>query len=557
METEFHKHFIAHIDRLKNLQTELKSRVSESQGIGKTSSLMYYVLKCRKEKDTSVHYVDMNMIQDCDKDLSQFSKYAKSFSKDDCLIIDHVTVQNEFCVDRLEEILVELHKCKFQLILVEAGFTSSTAGRLLLFNRNLQLSEEEFSTLWVESLKRVEEDKVILQQGKEVYKLYSKDFIMTPKLLKFVLLKMSGTTLKPEETITFYESMLQEEIRNFEIVREDNKMLKFILYTSTLVHLIENYGCCIFRIDQIGSVTVAINIFEMQYLKVTKEDLATDATFQMLGLTEGQSYVRLTFLIPRLAKSWQEKLPYKFDDVIESSEHLKCDNSLRVLFQAGGGHKEIVNLIVRYQMDVKLLINDGELMENKESNYQPAEASTKILQKEPNFQSASDCEFLFPGLEVFANMKEVSKYVGHEKKIEQCAIMLKERMKSNPVLMYPQVSNVLGIDYFAYIPNYQGSGEPAAKAQKMTNMGTLLLVQVASGASHTGETLGRSLNIVKEVIGECARVRIAVLVASELRLYPLTRCQLENVSVLRMCTSCTLDMIKRTHGTLYKFLQAN
>lgn len=154
------------IDRIYKKCRKLWNYVTGIQGLGKTSSVLYYVLDCRSKKDNRIHYVDLNEIDQRDKNLENFSSFSKNFQAGDCLVIDHMTIFNSHHTDKIKSIL-EGKGIKF--ILIQTGFTASLHGEIDC-GKELQLDEEYFLKIWSGSVKALDcKDEGLTQKGKDMY----------------------------------------------------------------------------------------------------------------------------------------------------------------------------------------------------------------------------------------------------------------------------------------------------------------------------------------------------------------------------------------------------
>lgn len=121
LKTKFHETFVTHIHVCKR-GMPLWNYVSGIEGLGKTSSVLYYVLECRKNGDSEIHYFDLEKIISKDKKLKTFNEFSEKFEDGHCVIIDHVTMHNSHYLDVIKDITSEK---EINFILIETGFTAS------------------------------------------------------------------------------------------------------------------------------------------------------------------------------------------------------------------------------------------------------------------------------------------------------------------------------------------------------------------------------------------------------------------------------------------------
>lgn len=86
----------------KNLD-ERVSDMNGIQGMGKTTSLIYFVLQCLMRNIKSTHYIDHEVVKD-DKDITKsLTDYDASTIKG-CLIIDHYTQDNFMLMNETKKV---------------------------------------------------------------------------------------------------------------------------------------------------------------------------------------------------------------------------------------------------------------------------------------------------------------------------------------------------------------------------------------------------------------------------------------------------------------------
>lgn len=77
--TKFHEKFVKVIHNYR-FPRKTWIYVSGIKGLGKTSSVLYYiVLICRSKGDRRIHYVDLNKIEARDENLETVSAFSKNF----------------------------------------------------------------------------------------------------------------------------------------------------------------------------------------------------------------------------------------------------------------------------------------------------------------------------------------------------------------------------------------------------------------------------------------------------------------------------------------------
>lgn len=542
--TKFHNYFSDYIKNMRNFGEE-SVFISGIEGIGKTSSVIYYVLDCIKRKDYRVHYVDLNLVVD---NLDIFLEYAKeNVHEGHCLILDHITVFNIHCVQTIRNTIKSV-----KYLQIESGFTASVHRDCMLFGKDYQLDREDFKTLWITSLRSVTDQvetrvQDLIAKSMEVYTCFAEHFIITPRLVQFVWREMYFCGFEADDVLMTYEKKIQDSIKSFSEIQDDNKLFAdFILHTRMFLYFVPKYEDFILTDNQYRQVKIAVNIFQVKAYKVTKDDLRCDIRFTDLDLKEGERYVRLTHLIPRLALYWKERLPYRFDSVLDYVDSARL---ISIMFQNGGAHKEIENMIVKYQKSANIAIIPGS-KELLQTTYSESSSEFKIPQSVGlSFLRVDD----FHCINLAALKSFDTEYTYQDENVAKCALWIKRHMKENPFLLHVEVGNLMGVDYFVYNPydkcaTSQEWSCSAAKSPRLSHEGVLYLVQVASGASHRGDTIGRAFNIVKDVLSEKnIIIHVVVLVSSRsAEPYTLTKCRFENASVINLNNVKLLETFSQT-----------
>lgn len=561
IKTEFHEKFVEAIKDNRAKKTTW-IYLNGIEGLGKTSSAIYYVLKCRENDDLSVHYVDVNEIEKRDEDLEFFIAYSKKFKKNDCIIVDHLTLYNTHYLNKMKKI-VERQVKNPKFILIETGFTAS-AHKFTEFGRKFQLDEDSFVNIWKGSLeylisKKDREDESyehrlsLKEKGKEVYNEFSKEYIMTPRLLNSVLEDMyTRTDGTVEDAFAQYTKEKQHEIINCKSC-ESREYSKFQLHTAVLLNFIANKSEIIMKWEEAQEFRIGINIFEVQHYKIQAEDLQGNLEYARMDLDVGDVCVKIRHLIPNLANCWRERFPYHLEEMIHNAK-ISSDKILQIMFQNGGARKEFEKLFVesQKQQGVVLLPENGgnTLYQPSQTKQEVSQSSLKIkLIPAKNFFECDAKDLSLHHQDVPDDLK------GHERNIALFSLFIKHYAGSvDRFLVYPQIPNFMGIDYFVY---YTDSGEEkegcsSPKRVKVQEK-TLYLVQVATGAMHRGDTIGQALNVVKQIfVNENVAVHAVVIVASKNKeSFTLTRCAFERISVLNL--DGTEKMLLQHNSLLHQF----
>ncbi|XP_061189253.1 uncharacterized protein LOC133197309 [Saccostrea echinata] len=563
IKTKFHEEFL---EKLKDYRATKSTWIylNGIEGLGKTSSAIYYVFSCRENGDLSVHYVDLNKIEKRDEDLESFVAYSKKFEDKDCVIVDHLTLYNTHYLEKIKRI-VERQVEDPKFILIETGFTAS-AHKFMEFGRKFQLDEDSFLNIWKGSLeylisKKDKEDKNygqrlgLLDKGKEVYDEFSKEYIMTPKLLNSVLEDMytrtDGTVV---DAFAQYTKEKQHKIINCKSC-ENNEYAKFQLHTAVLLHFIPNRNEIVMKGEWAQEIKIGINIFEVERYKIQTDDLQSNLEYARMGLGVGDVCVKIQHLIPNLANCWRERFPYDLEQMLRIAKTVGFDKILPIMFQHGGARKEFEKMFVECQKVCKSVLLP--FSSGNETLYQPSQKKQKVLQT-PWKVASTPAENFFErdGKDLSAYYQDIPQNLkGHERSVALFSLFIKQLSKSfDRFLVYPQIPNFMGVDYFVFYGGCGEEGEGCTSCKKVkVQEKTLYLVQVATGAMHRGDTLGQALNIVKQLfVNEDIVVHAVVIVASRNKeSCTLTRCAFKNISVLNL--DGTEELLLQKNYLLYDF----
>jgi hypothetical protein len=526
---------------------------------------MYYVLRCRENGDLSVHYVDLNKIEKRDEHLESFISYSKKFEDKDCIIVDHLTLDNAHYLTKIKRI-VEQQVEDPKFILIETGFTA-TVHRFIEFGRKFQLDEDSFLDIWKGSLeflisKKDKEDKSYRQKlglfdkGKEVYDEFSKVYTITPKLLNIVLEDMyTRTDGTVQEAIAQYTKEKQHEIINCKSC-ENDEYARFQFHTAVLIHFIPRDKEIIIKGKWAQEIKIGINIFEIQHYKIQMEDLEDSPEYARMDVDVGDFCVKIRHLIPTLENCWQERFPCDLEEVLNIAKNVGPDKVLQIMFQNGGARREFQNLFVGAQKKCKCVLlpfpSRGDTL------YQQSHTEQQVLQKSwiaastpaENFFECDGKDLHLYDQDLPANLK------GHERDIALFSLFIKQLSKSlDRFLVYPKMPHSMGVDYFVFYGNCGIKQEEECSSSKRVKVQerTLYLVQLATGAMQRGDTIGPALNIVKQFfVNESVAVHAVVMVISRnKKSFTLTRCAFENISVLNF--DGTEELLLQKNSLLYQF----
>lgn len=563
IKTNFHEEFL---EKLKDNRATKSSWICLNgiEGLGKTSSAIYYVLRCRENDDHAVHYVDLNKIEKRDEDLESFIAYSKKFKDKECIIVDHLTLSNTHYLEKIRRI-VERQVEDPKFILIETGFTA-TAHKFMEFGRKFQLDEDSFLNIWKGSLeylisKKDKDDKNyeqrlgLLEKGKEVYDEFSKEYIMTPRLLNSVLEDMyTRTDGTVEDAFAQYTKEKQHKIVNCKSCK-NNEYAQFQLHTAVLLHFIAKEKEIIMKKEWAQDIRIGINIFEVERYKIQTEDLQSNLEYARMDLDVGDVCIKIRYLIPNLANCWRERFPYDLEEMLQIAKTVGSDKILLMMFQNGGARKEFEKMFVESQKKCKSVLlpfSSGD-----DTLYQPSQTEQEVSQTPWKVVSTpAENFFRCDGKDLSSYCQDIPENLkGHERTIALFSLFIKQLTKSVArFLVYPQIPNSMGVDYFVFYGDCGEEKEGCTSSKRVkVQEKTLYLVQVATGAMHRGDTIGQALNVVRQIfVNENVIVHAVVIVASRnKKSFTLTRCAFENISVLNL--DGTEELLLQKSSLLYQF----
>ncbi|VDI74559.1 Hypothetical predicted protein [Mytilus galloprovincialis] len=521
IKTKFHNHFLEVLKAVRKGGFQ-KERIVGISGIGKSSSVMYYILSCRKNGDGGIHYVDLSVIQKRDKNLEKFSQYIASVKNGDCLVIDHVTLFKGKLVEKIEELASFV-----KIIVIESGNTACVCTTNLDFNKDFQLDLNDFEKIWngMLSVKRTDFPSrhelldSLLKLGDKIYHELKDKFIVTPRLLQDTFDEMFIFGKKIHEISYCAEIKLREEIAMFKDELKTTYCETFLLDTKLLLDCLDGQGKSIVcTLSQFSDFKVAINIFDVRMLEVTKHDFEDNCKFYELELEEGDRYVTISHLVPFISRHWIEKFPFKLKEVFN------CEDANRILdfsLQNGSLRKMFKDCIVNCQVK-----NNFVIIPDKPKFFDTISSEDLGSHENILFDGVMKPRKLYclrPKNEVLKDTIIQEKYKGHLENVCRAAVYVKreiENCNDRSFIIYPSVTNFMGFDYFLYTrpslfdsdSSEETSSSPPSKKSK--NRGMLFLVQVATGSSHTGITMNRTLSVFKDIIDEVT-LHVVVLIATK------------------------------------------
>ncbi|XP_052065591.1 uncharacterized protein LOC127705314 [Mytilus californianus] len=550
IKTKFHDRFVEKMT-IARMTSSQKQTLVGIEGLGKSSSAIYYVLSCRKKGDNGIHYIDLNVIEAIDKNLEKFKLFADSVTCSDCLVVDHVTLFNMPLVKKIEEVTQYT-----QIILIESGFTACAhTSTGVDFGKNLQIDLNEFKKIWTGSLSvqtkglslflEGHKGSSLFLEGHKVYHELKNQLIVTPKLLHSTLDDMMLHNLKTEAVLYSAKCRLREEIAIFNLDVKNTQEERFILDTKTLLELIKNcdegFTTTIFTLQEFK---IPINIFDVQINVVTKQALKENYRLFELELEEGDVYVVISELQPSLHSFWIEKVPLNYKEVMSHTDNFSKDVFRRIIFY-GGMQIEFETALVKFQTENNIVfVPDRNVFMDTNSFETSGECAIKqcigIIKQRHGLQC------LKPDQDKLIEYSDEStdRYDKPLRNVHRTALFLKEEIKKNrdqTLLVYPSVQNLVGFSYFlytAYTHSQCGINKETCSSvpvKRKRNEGTLFLVRVATGFSHTGLTMHKALEVFQNTLKEVSLHAVVLIATHRSTLYTLTgNCGFKHLSVVNI-----------------------
>ncbi|VDI19271.1 Hypothetical predicted protein [Mytilus galloprovincialis] len=550
IKTKFHDCFIEKMTIARITSSQRQTLVG-IEGIGKSSSAIYYVLSCRKKGDNGIHYVDLNVIEAIDKNLEKFKLFADNVTCNDCLVVDHVTLSNMPLVKKIAEVTQYT-----QIILIESGFTAcahTTTG--VDFGKDLQLDLDEFKKIWTGSLSvqtkglsmflEGHKGSSLFLEGHKVYHELKSQLVVTPKLLHSTLDDMMLHNLKTEAVLYSAKCRLREEIAIFNLDVKNPQEERFILDTKTLLELIKNHDegftTTIFTLQEFK---IAINIFDVQIRVVTKQALKENYRLYELELADGDVYVVISELQPSLYSFWIEKFLYNFKEVTSHADNFPKDLLHRIIIY-GGMQKEFETAIVKFQADNNIVfVPDRDVFTDTDSVEKPGKC--EIQQCIGIIKQRHGLQGLKPDQDTLMEYSDenTNRYDKPLRNVHRTALFLKDEIKKNrdqTLLVYPSVKNLVGFSYFLYTANTHSNcgmdkeSNSSVPVKRKRNEGTLFLVRVSTGFSHTGLTMHNALKVFRNTLKEVSLHAVVLIATKSSGPYTLTgNCVFKHLSIVNI-----------------------
>ncbi|XP_063439543.1 uncharacterized protein LOC134720909 isoform X2 [Mytilus trossulus] len=576
-QTRFHDYFYEFLEKkIDTLHGLDENCIVGVQGIGKSSTLVYYVLSCIKKGNKNIHYIDLNLVKG-ETQMNRLKKYAEEMNYSGVLILDHVTLFNRSIVADVES-LVPMRR----IIYVETGFSASAKRSKFgyLIGKEWELTRDEFKIIWMESLKKAKYTAHLENQEGFITELYDtcKDkFICTPRLLHrvHVFFVIDGDQYsKVEEEgkdvdffVMRYRSCLRRDISEFELKllevmecgtpRDKHQCSEFSLHTKILLNQVKATGDILLNLEQYDMFNIPVNIFHCKYCIVKEKDIEMDPRFLEMGLQKGDKYVTVSLITPKLLKHWEKVFPFNVHAIFDNKDGMDVENVLDICFQSGGIRKEVENELVRLQYQLRTLIVPGDIKDlTSETHCKVSAVSARCVLPQCNSVLITHLEeitYINPTLSHLENISAKLKFHGHDRNVEKLAYFLQKEIRQNKercLIVHPAIDNMKGFDYVVYMCTDTGSnvGGKKAKKPKQQGMPILHLVQVATGATHTGRSVGEALKIFKSVMNGFVHLHVTFIIArKECSTYSLNgNMSFENASVVNLTHLAIGEMIAQS-----------
>ncbi|KAJ8304793.1 hypothetical protein KUTeg_018376 [Tegillarca granosa] len=515
LKTRYCKEFIGKLAYEIRYQESNEFHHSGVSGIGKTCSILHFVFSniFNKSKNyLDIVYIDVNEVRYCIEigglANERLNTFFNGLNQPFCVIIDHVTSRVEKvlsaiggeCYVHLIDYITSQVKADKKL-LIYTGFTSGIfQGNTCAWSKRFALSEEEFTRIWFEKSKLVEnaEDSSVFydaetfkhtkDQCKTVY-WSLQDFAITPGLAHFAFDYLFGNLKYDDAHVNIaYLNKLRKDVDNFPSIGENNQedIAELVKETSMIAEIIKKGG--IFPLESFDSKRCPVNIFTYEMDTATREDCEKNPAFLMHEMSEGQRYVKLSFIQnrPSHIDRWMKKLTILPKHIAQFSvetlqRHMK---SLVELAE---------KVLIESQLEKHLFFIPND--------FTPTSYIKTTRNITVNLEHLRIITMLAKQIIATDEQMETitvdKKYKGQLKNVAlRTKFLIKDILKgiTEPKLMYPNLLNFLGFGYFLYIPSrYRGS-----ETKKYNN--ALILFQVTIGQSHGAKTVAAALDCIKEVI---------------------------------------------------------
>lgn len=150
------------------------------------------------------------------------------------------------------------------------------------------------------------QNHTLSQKKKKIYNIFSKHFLITPKLLHNILdyiynFRYIKKTI--QQTLTRYTKQTRKKIIHFKKYKNNKQYTQFLLHTTILLKHIPNKKKYIFTKKQTTKILITINIFKTKYYIITKNKLNSNIKLSKLNLKKKNNFVKIRHLQPYLTNT--------------------------------------------------------------------------------------------------------------------------------------------------------------------------------------------------------------------------------------------------------------
>lgn len=571
--TRFHDYFYELIEnKIGTLHGIDVNCIVGVQGIGLSTTLIYYVLTCIKKGIRNIHYIDLNLVIG-ETQMNRLKNYAEEMKSSGVLILDHVTLFNRSIVADVES-MVPMSR----IIYVKSGFSATRNQFDNFIGKEWELNREEFKIIWMESMRKAKYTTNLNNQEMFITELYDtcKDkFILTPLLLRrvHVFFVIDGDQYSEEGNdvdyfMMRYRSSLGRDITDFKLklldvmecgtLQERHQGSEFSLHSKILLNQVKVTGGILLNLENDSPFKIPVNIFHCKYSIVKENDFEDSPRFLEMGFQKGDKYVTVTLSPPELLKHWEKLFPFDIQAIFDNTDAMNAENILDICFQSEGIRKEMENELVHLQYQLRTLIVPGDIRDStSETNCKISDVSVRCVLPQCNSVRiiTNLREITYINLTAF-HMSKISaklKCHGHDRNVEKIAYFLRDEIEKNMercLIIHPTIDNINGFDYMVYISTDTGSHIGAKKAKKAKQESTpiLYLVQVTKGAPHAGRSVEEALRIFKSVMNGFVHLHVTFIIArKECDTYTLNgNTCFENASVINLTHLAIGGMIRQS-----------
>lgn len=262
-------------------------------------------------------------------------------------------------------------------------------------------------------------------------------------------------------------------------------------------------------------------------------------------------YIKVRHLQPYLANDWRKRLPCDLKNVTDNT------GKEEMFPMIWGVRKEFPkpNLEVQKRLSSAILL----ISDASETLYNSSEESFFVETSYMHLVWISI--FFLPDhfkVDSFDDLPQ--HFLVQEKHVAVFGARIKQLVALHDRFLVCPHKSLPGIDYVVHLRKTKPVS--SAKMAKSKQNATLYLCEVAPGTAQQGDVIGRALNVMKRVFSDVnVSVHVVVIIVRNKRerIYTVTRCNFENVTILNLCEEDSKDKVLKKflfeNKLLYKLYQ--